>query len=98
VKPVIGYTKTENLCIGFEYKTTGCKLKKTPYGAKIALYLTDKDDKDVWIFLPKSYVNKFSTKTPFRILNENGITHLVYKGKDLNRYSCAQIEFLSVNK
>jgi len=98
VKPVIGYTKIENLCIGFEYKITGCKLKKTPYGTKIALYLTDKDDKDVWIFLPKSYVNKFSTKTPFRKLNENGITHMVYKGKDLNRYSCAQIEFLSVNK
>jgi len=95
---VIGYTKIENLCIGFEYKINGCKLKKTPYGTKIALYLTDKDDKDVWIFLPKSYVNKFSTKTSVRKLNENGITHMVYKGKDLNRYSCAQIELLSVNK
>jgi len=55
-------------------------------------------DKDVWIFLPQSYVNQFSTRTPFRNLNENGITHMVYKGKDLNRYSCAQIEFLLVNK
>jgi len=39
--------------IGFEYKITGCKLKETLYGTKIALYLTDKYDKDVGYFYLK---------------------------------------------
>lgn len=94
-KPVIGYTKIEDLCINFEYKIIGCKIKKTTYGTKIAIYLTGKDDEPLWIFLPKSYVNKFSTKTPFKKLKENGITHLVYKGKEMTRYSTPFLQFIS---
>ncbi|XP_034140378.1 thrombospondin type-1 domain-containing protein 7A isoform X2 [Drosophila guanche] len=34
IKPPIGYTKVEDLCTGFTYKTNGCKLKKTSFGTK----------------------------------------------------------------
>lgn len=97
-KPVIGCTKIEDVCISIsiiwvqDHWLLG---KETTYGTKIAFYLTNKDDEPLWIFLTKRYVNIFSTKTPFKKLKENGITHLVYKRKEINKYSTPFLQFIS---
>ncbi|KAM8702244.1 hypothetical protein ACLKA7_005107 [Drosophila subpalustris] len=51
-----GYTKVASLAIGYEYTIIDCRLKKTTFGDKIALYLSDREGKPLWIFLPKAFV------------------------------------------
>jgi len=90
----LGYTKTSNLSIGYEYKITNCLLKKTSYGEKIALYLMASDGSDLWIFLPKAFVKIFPPKTPYKKLKEQNITHVMYNGTNKDGYKTPIFQFI----
>lgn len=93
-----GYTKVDNLKIGYPYTITGCKHKETAYGSAITMNLEDEDGRSLWIFLPRRLSELFPQKNPFKKLKENKIEQVIYRGRDKSKYNTATFEFLNIEK